>query len=229
MKLKVFILMAGLSLVGPTLHAQERTLEPLEPANICESSRFKQYIDAIECMAKNCDDPNGEKKKIYELACSPGRRRLSDSTLAEPARRAVDNQYIDQNVQLTPKVYDDVKLKANLDGKLPQYAPERPLEPLEPEATATVTPLSPCDCLALLDKKEKEDGNDCHIELCAPPQQPEQPQPPKAVVPEAPAAEKKFLFEGSGCSLEAFAGTSDAGLWLALVTVASAFGIRRKK
>jgi len=226
MKFKVLILIAGLSLVGGTLRAQDAAPGHLRTNtdNYCESPRYKQVIDAIQCMAKKCDDPNGENKKLYEAACDQNphfvRGTLEERTRSQLSTNA--DRTIVQS-QLSEQLAPPAAAPAAPAGPV-KVVPEEPVE-----VTTPPNPLAPCDCLAAWDKRNKDRGLDCQIDLC----KTEDPKPtdiPKEFVPaQPPPAEKKFLFEGSGCSLNALAGSSEAGIWLALLTVSSALGFRRKK
>lgn len=212
MKYQVLAIVLGLSLGAAAVHAQER--EVIVTNNRCE--RIEKIVEAVQCVEKGCPDPNGENKALYERICrAPEEGEGNANNGAEkPA--------------LAPLGSLDAQLA---DVTRDRYARQRQLQPVQPAGKL----LSPCECLAFLDKRVKDEGLECPIELCKPPEepkQPEQPQTPKDVTPEQPkeaTGPKQFFLEGSKCSLGAVTGFSEMGTWLGFFLAASLLGLRRKK
>jgi len=217
MKLKIQVLALGLCVWGATAQAQDA----LPPAteinrrfintndNICESPKLKLVVDAIQCVANNCPELNDEKKKIYEDFCTTG-PRLQNS---DGIRRIRERESL-----------------SLLDSNATEFNRVVVVDETTPEETKL---LPPCECLAKLKEKFAE----CNIEQCKPeepkqPEQPKTPDTPKEVTPDTPKEQtgpKQFLFEGSGCSLNAATGWSAFGGWALVLAIPAVWAARRKK
>ncbi|MCC7343860.1 MAG: hypothetical protein IT573_02900 [Deltaproteobacteria bacterium] len=211
MKFKIQVLALGLCLWGATAQAQEaRRVIVTEDVNICESEKLKAIVEAVQCVANNCPDPTGEKKKLYEDRCT----MRSGLQTSDGIRRIREREGLptleNNNVSEINRVI---------------VAEEAPTE--EPKL------LSPCECLAKL----KERFAECDIEVCKPeepkqPEQPKTPDTPKEVTPDTPKEQtgpKQFMFEGSGCSLNAATGLSAFGGWALVLAIPAVWAARRKK
>ncbi|KAB2840207.1 hypothetical protein F9K50_06200 [bacterium] len=217
MKFTIQLLALGLCLWGATAQAQE-VLQPANSDRIsrvidtninrCESDRFKAAIEAVQCVANNCPGLNDEKKALYERVCTTGPRRLEESERIRRVREREAGIVVEDNV-----------LEMNRVVVAEETTPEE------------VKLLPPCECLAKLKEKNPE----CEIELCKPPEEPKQPQvpdTPKEVTPDTPKEQtgpKQFMFEGSGCSLNATAGLSAFGGWALVLAIPAVWASRRKK
>jgi len=220
MKFKIQVLALGLCLWGATAQAQDalrptyggiREVDIDTNRNRCELDNFKAAVEAVQCVANNCPDPTGEKKKLYEDLCTL-KPRLQTSDDIRRIRRIREREGLplleNTNVSEINRVV---------------VAEEAPTE--EPK------PLPPCECLAKL----KENLPECEIELCKPPEEPKQPQTPdtpKEVTPDTPKEQtgpKQFMFEGSGCSLNAATGLSAFGGWALVLALPAVWASRRKK
>ncbi|MCC6272193.1 MAG: hypothetical protein IT572_01895 [Deltaproteobacteria bacterium] len=215
MKFKIQVLALGLCLWSAAAQAQDAPKPAIEinrrvidtNDTICESPKLKLVVDAIQCVANNCPELNDEKKKIYENFCTTG-PRLQNSDGIHRVRERESLNLLDSNVTEFNRVVV--------------------VDETTPEETKL---LPPCECLAKL----KERFAKCDIELCKPPQEPEQPQTPdtpKEVTPDTPKEQtgpKQFLFEGSGCSLNAATGLSAFGGWALVLAIPAAWASRRKK
>lgn len=216
MQYKVLAIYLGLGLWSSGALAQEATIGVRD-----RCLRVKAIAEAAQCIEKGCPDPDGKQKEVYEYFCrAPEEGDGNNGEVKEP--RPAITEFLENN-------------SGGTDGINANFASRRNvLRPAQPTGRL----LEPCECLAMWDKKVKEAGLDCPVELCKPPEVPKEPEQPKIpdtpkeVTPDTPKEQKgpqQFLFEGSGCSLGFAGGLLNLSGWAVVLLAPLGWALSRKR